>query len=90
MQQPITRRSKKQFVVARSSIKALIKKKKSSVKAKFRSLVQGICEFTWLQRLMNELKLQSENPMLYCDNKSTISIVGNLTQHDRTKNVEVD
>ncbi|EXC33078.1 ADP-ribosylation factor GTPase-activating protein AGD2 [Morus notabilis] len=63
---------------------------RSSAEAELRALAQGICELLWLKRTMNELSLQSENPMLYCDNKSAISIAHYPIHHDRTKHVEVD
>ena len=45
----------------------------------------------WLQSLMNELKLWSENSMLlYCNNKLAISVVHNPTHHGWTKDIEVD
>ena len=60
----VTWRSKKQTVVARSS-----------AKAEFRAMANGICELLWLQRVLEELKKPINLPMkLYCDNKAAISI----------------
>lgn len=54
-------------------------------------MAHGVCELIWIKRVMEELKIQIEDPMkLYCDNKSTISIAHNPVHHDRTKHVEVD
>ena len=76
----MTWRSKKQTVVARSS-----------AEAEYRALAHGVCEFIWIRRVMEELKIRYEEPIhLYCDNKSTISIAHNPVHHDRTKHVEVD
>ncbi|EXB44934.1 hypothetical protein L484_026522 [Morus notabilis] len=76
----VTWRSKKQFVVARSS-----------AEAEYRAMAHGMCEAIWLKRLLEELKISCEFPMqLYCDNKATISIAHSLVHHDRTKHVEVD
>ncbi|RVX14578.1 Retrovirus-related Pol polyprotein from transposon RE1 [Vitis vinifera] len=76
----VTWRSKKQNVVARSS-----------VEAEFRVVAHGICEIMWIRRLLEELKMTSSSPMkLYCDNKAAISVAHNLVLHDRTKHVEVD
>ena len=76
----VTWRSKKQNVVARSS-----------VEAEFRAMAQGICELLWLKIILDDLKIRWEKPMkLYCDNKSAISIAHNPVQHDRIKHVEVD
>lgn len=76
----VTWMSKKKFVVA-----------KSSVEVYFRSLTQGTCELMLLQRLMNELKLQNENPMLlYFVIKLTINIPQSPTHYIQTKHIEVD
>ena len=76
----VTWRSKKQYVVARSSSKA-----------KYRAMAHGICEAIWIKWLLEELKISCEFPMqLYCDNKATISIARNPIHHDRIKHAEVD
>ena len=76
----VTWKSKKQSVVARSS-----------AKAEFRAMAQGICELLWLKIILEDLKIRWDEPMrLYCDNKSAISIAHNPVQHDRTKHIEVD
>ena len=73
-------RSKKQSVVARSS-----------VEAEFRAIALGICEGLWLKRVMEELKISTEFPMkMFCDNQAAISISHNPVHHDRTKHVEID
>ncbi|CAL5395906.1 unnamed protein product [Camellia sinensis] len=76
----VTWRSKKQSVVARSS-----------AEAEFRAMALGICEGIWLNRMLEELRVPSEHPMvLYCDNQAAISIAKNPVHHDRTKHVEID
>jgi hypothetical protein len=76
----VTRRSKKQSVIARSS-----------AEAEFRTMAQGVCETLWLKILLTELGFDSKDSMrLYCDNKVAINIAHNLVQHDRTKHVEID
>lgn len=73
-------RSKKQSVVARSS-----------VEAEFRAVANGICEGLWVEKLLQELNFYNSPPIkLYCDNKSAIFIAHNPVIHDRTKHVEVD
>ena len=75
----VTWRSKKQNVVARSS-----------AKAEFRAMAQGVCEL-WLKIILEDLKIKWSEPMrLYFDNKSAISIAHNPVQHDRTKHVKID
>jgi hypothetical protein len=73
-------RSKKQNVVARST-----------AEAEYRAMAQGVSEGLWLRRLLLELGLLENKPiMLYCDNKAAINIANNPVQHDRTKHVEID
>ncbi|RVX18623.1 Retrovirus-related Pol polyprotein from transposon RE1 [Vitis vinifera] len=76
----VTWRSKKQSVVARSS-----------VEAEYRALAQGICEGIWIKRVLSELGQTSSSPILMmCDNQTAISIAKNPVHHDRTKHVEID
>ncbi|CAJ2644587.1 unnamed protein product [Trifolium pratense] len=76
----VTWRSKKQGVVARSS-----------AKAEFRAMAQGICEGLWIHKVLEELKMKIELPLkLYSDSKAAISIAHNPVQHDRTKHIEID
>ena len=56
-------RSKKQNVVAQSS-----------VEAEFRAMATGVCELLWVKIILEDLKVQWSKPMkLYCDNKSAIN-----------------
>lgn len=60
----VTWRSKKQFVVARSS-----------AEAEYRALAHGICKGMWLKQLLAELKFEDGRPVeVRCDNQATISI----------------
>ncbi|WKA13210.1 hypothetical protein VitviT2T_030537 [Vitis vinifera] len=73
-------KSKKQNVVARSS-----------VEAEFRGMALGLCEALWLRLLLQDLGYLSRQPIrLFCDNKAACDIAHNPVQHDRTKHVEVD
>jgi hypothetical protein len=73
-------RSKKQNMVARST-----------AEAEYRAMAHGVSEGLWLRRLLLELGLFVDKPiMLYCDNKAAINIANNPVQHDRTKHVEID
>ena len=76
---PVTWKSKKQKVVALSS-----------VEAEFRGIKSGLTEILWLKKLLTEIDFPPGKCQLYCDNKTTISISENPVQHDRTKHVEVD
>ena len=76
----VTWRSKKHNAVA-----------KSSAKAKFRAVAQGICEVLWIKILLEELKVLRHLPMkVFCDNKAAIAIAHNPALHDGRKQVEVD
>lgn len=73
-------RNKKQQVVARSS-----------AEAEFRALAHGICEGMWLERLLDEIIIKLESPIVVlCDNQSAIAIAKNPVHYDRTKHVEID
>ena len=75
----VTRRSKKQSVVARSS-----------AEAEFRAMAHKICEGMWLRRLLRELHTTTGQINMFCDNQATIKIARNPVHHDRTKHVEID
>lgn len=65
----VTWRSKKHNVVARSS-----------TKAEFRVMAQGVCELLWVKIILDGLKIKYEAPMrLFYDNKSA-----------RTKHIEIN
>lgn len=64
---------------------------RNSVEAEFRAVAQGICEGLSLKKLLEELQISTKLPIiLYCNNKTAISISFNLAQYDRTKHVEVN
>jgi len=64
---------------------------RSGAEAEFRAMAQGVCELLWMRIILNDLKVPCEEPLiLYCNNKSAISIAHNPVQHDRTKHIEID
>jgi hypothetical protein len=76
----VTWQSKKQKVVARSS-----------VEAEFRGIAHGVCKLLWIKRVLTDLGAQHTHHMsLNCDNKAAITIAQNLVQHDHTKHVEIN
>ena len=76
----VTWRSKKQSLVARSSIET-----------EFCTMSQGVCELLWMKIILEYLKIKWDDPMkLYYNNKFAINIAHNLVQHDRTKHIEID
>jgi hypothetical protein len=64
---------------------------RSTTEAEYRVMTHGVSEGLWLRRLLLELKLFEDKPiMLYCDNNVAINIANNPIQHDKTKHVETD
>jgi hypothetical protein len=77
---PVSWRSKKQHVVARSS-----------AEAKYRVMASAACELIWLKGLLLDLGFSSSIPMtLFCDNQAAMHIAANPVFHERTKHIEVD
>jgi hypothetical protein len=51
---------------------------RSTAEAEYRAMTHGVSEGLWLQRLLLELGLFEDKPiMLYCDNKAAINIANN-------------
>ncbi|CAL2267002.1 unnamed protein product [Prunus armeniaca] len=64
---------------------------RSSAKAEYRGISQGVCELFWLRILLSEIGFPPKKVMeLYCDNQATRDIANNQVQHNITKHVEVD
>jgi hypothetical protein len=64
---------------------------RSSAKAEYRVVANGVAEATWLRQLLHELQtLPSPCTLVYCDNISTMYLSTNPVQHQRTKHVEID
>lgn len=77
---PISWKTKKQSVVARST-----------AEAEYRSMALATCEITWLSALLKDMGLQNLPPaLLHCDNLAAIALAANPVLHERTKHVEVD
>ena len=76
----ISWKSKKQDVVARSS-----------VEAEYRAMTLATCELIWLKHLLQELRFGKDEQMkLICDNQVALHISSNPVFHERTKHIEVD
>lgn len=79
-QSPVSWKTKKQPVVARSS-----------AEAEYRAMALTACEVTWLSALLKDLGLTNLPPtVLKCDNHAALAIAANPVQHERTKHVEID
>jgi hypothetical protein len=64
---------------------------RSSAETEFRSMALGICELLWMKIILEDLRINWDEPMkLYCYNKLAVVIAHNPVQHDRTKHVEID
>ena len=56
----------------------------------WQSIKQKVTQGVWLARLMEELvERESDPPMLYVDNKATISLIKNPVLHDWSKHIEI-
>lgn len=77
---PVSWKTKKQSVVARSS-----------AEADYRAMALTTCEVTWLSALLKNLGIKQLPPtILHCDNKAALSIAANPVLHEKTKHVELD
>ncbi|CAL1398262.1 unnamed protein product [Linum trigynum] len=77
---PVSWRTKKQRVVARSS-----------AEAEYRAMASTVSEVIWLRHLLMELGVpQSSATPLYCDSQAALHIAANPVFHERTKHVEMD
>lgn len=64
---------------------------RSSTEAKYRALAQTAADIAWVHQLLIDLHVSPILPhVLWCDNKSAISLASNPIFHARTKHVEVD
>jgi len=61
----------------------------SSTEAEYMALFAVVQEVIWLKRLLSEVSSEylKENIIVYQDNKSTILLASNPTQHSRTKHI---
>ena len=76
----ISWRSKKQFMVSRSS-----------VEAEYKSMATTTCEVSWLLFLLKDLHMKHDKPiLLYYDNQAALHIAANPVFHERSKHIEVD
>ncbi|CAL1356682.1 unnamed protein product [Linum trigynum] len=77
---PISWRTKKQQVVARSS-----------AEAEYRAMASTVSELLWLRWLLRDFGVTFLGPTpLFCDNQAALHIAANPVFHERTKNVEMD
>ncbi|KAH9723193.1 retrovirus-related pol polyprotein from transposon RE1 [Citrus sinensis] len=76
----ISRSSKKQAIVA-----------KSSIESEYRALSSASSEISWLESLFSELNIvKLPTPVLWCDNQSAGELAKNPVLHSRSKHIELD
>jgi len=64
---------------------------RSSAKAEYRIVANGIVEVTWLRQLLLELHAPPQHASLvYCNNISIVYMSSNPIHHQRTKHIEID
>jgi len=62
----------------------------SSTEVEYRGAAVAACEVVWLQKLLNDLEIQNEPPVvIYYDNLSSIQLARNPVFQARTKHIEV-
>ncbi|XP_048501643.1 uncharacterized mitochondrial protein AtMg00810-like [Beta vulgaris subsp. vulgaris] len=77
---PISWKSKRQSVVARSS-----------AEAEYRSMALTICEVMWLKQLFQDLGVTNMHKTpVFCDNQAALAIASNPVHHEKTKHVDID
>ncbi|KAK5783319.1 hypothetical protein PVK06_037827 [Gossypium arboreum] len=77
---PVARCSKKQEVVSQSSSET-----------EYRSLANCVLELLWVKQLLGEVgMLVVQSLVVWCDNKSTVSMAANPTHHARVKHVKIN
>lgn len=73
-------RSKKQNIIALSS-----------VEAEYRAMAATLKELAWLKNLLSELRLGDlQATKLFCNNQATLHIASNPVFHEWTKHIEID
>ncbi|XP_019087371.1 PREDICTED: uncharacterized protein LOC109127258 [Camelina sativa] len=77
---PISWKTKKQKVAARSS-----------AEAEYRCMALTVKELEWLRHLMADFGVSQREPTdLHCDNEAALYIAANPVFHERTKGIEID
>lgn len=77
---PISWKSKRQTVVARSS-----------AEAEYRAMAMATCEVLWVKQLLKDLDITDCAPTpLFCDNRAALAIAANHVYHECVKHVDID
>jgi hypothetical protein len=64
---------------------------RSSAEAEYRGVANAIAEACWLRKLLPKIHRPLHRAIVvYCDNISTVYLLTNPVQHQRTKHMEID
>ncbi|MCO5564509.1 hypothetical protein L7F22_018170 [Adiantum nelumboides] len=61
----------------------------STTEAEYVAASEACKEAIWLGRLVTDLGIKEETPMLHCDSQSAIQLASNPVYHSKTKHVDV-
>ena len=61
----------------------------STMEAEYIAIATAIKEILFIKKLLNELEILSEIPILYCDNLAAIEITKDAKEHQKTKHIDI-
>ncbi|RVW73359.1 Retrovirus-related Pol polyprotein from transposon TNT 1-94 [Vitis vinifera] len=63
--------------------------RKSTFEVEYIVIIEASKELLWMKKFLQELGLQQERYLLYCDSQSVIHLSKNLTFHSRSKHIDL-
>ena len=60
-----------------------------TIEVEYIVIIEASKELLWMKKFLQELGLQQERYLLYCDSQSVIHLSKNLTFHSRSKHIDV-
>ncbi len=61
----------------------------SSTESEYIALTNAAKEAIWIKQMLNELNRITSTPIIFCDNKSSISLASNPDFHSRSKHIDI-
>ena len=61
----------------------------STIEAEYIVIIEASKELLWMKKFLQELGLQQERYLLYCDSQSVIYLSKNPTFHFKSKHIDV-